>query len=43
MKQEVSKSVIIIGAGLAGIAASIRLRCQGFEVVVLEKKQFTRR
>jgi phytoene desaturase len=37
MKQDVSKSVIVIGAGLAGIAASIRMRKQGFDVVVLEK------
>ncbi|MBK9592003.1 MAG: phytoene desaturase [Crocinitomicaceae bacterium] len=37
MKQELPKSAIIIGAGLAGIAASIRLRSQGFQVIVLEK------
>lgn len=37
MKQATPKTAIIIGAGLAGIAASIRLKAQGFDVVVLEK------
>lgn len=39
MKQKGSKTAIVIGAGLAGIAASIRLSVQGFEVVVLEKNK----
>lgn len=37
MSRSDQKKVIVIGAGLAGIAVSIRLRAQGFDVVVLEK------
>jgi phytoene desaturase len=33
------KSVIIIGAGLAGIASAIRLQKKGFKVTVLEKNE----
>lgn len=32
------KSVIIIGAGMGGLATALRLRKQGFEVTVLEKQ-----
>ncbi len=33
------KSVIIIGAGMGGLAAALRLRHMGFDVVVIEKQQ----
>jgi phytoene desaturase len=32
------KSVIIIGAGLGGLAAALRLRHMGFRVTILEKQ-----
>ena len=35
-----SKQAIIIGSGIAGIATSIRLACQGFEVSVFEKNEY---
>jgi phytoene desaturase len=34
------KKVIIIGSGVAGMAAAIRLAIQGFEVTVLEKNSY---
>jgi phytoene desaturase len=34
-----SKKVIVIGAGVAGLACSIRLRLSGFEVTTLEKNE----
>lgn len=34
------KKAIVIGAGVAGLAASIRLRAQGFEVSVYERNAF---
>ena len=33
------KSVIIIGAGLGGLAAALRLRHMGFDVTVIEKQK----
>ena len=35
-----NKKAIIIGSGVAGLAAAIRLRLQGFDVVVYEKNNF---
>lgn len=35
-----SPHAIIIGAGVAGIAAAIRLRLQGYEVTVFEKNEY---
>ena len=35
-----TKKAIVIGAGIAGIAAAIRLSVQGFEVIVYEKNEF---
>jgi phytoene desaturase len=35
-----SKKVVIIGAGIAGLAASIRLRVQGFKVSVYEANEY---
>ncbi|MFN3756642.1 MAG: 1-hydroxycarotenoid 3,4-desaturase CrtD [Flavobacterium sp.] len=35
-----NKKAIVIGSGIAGIAASIRLACKGYEVVVLEKNAY---
>ncbi len=32
------KQIVIIGAGMGGLAAALRLRAQGFEVTVLEKQ-----
>ncbi|MFL2584811.1 MAG: NAD(P)-binding protein, partial [Flavobacteriaceae bacterium] len=32
-----SNKAIIIGSGIAGIATSIRLACQGYDVSVFEK------
>ncbi|NWG16974.1 MAG: phytoene desaturase [Chloroflexi bacterium] len=32
------KSIVIIGAGMGGLAAALRLRHQGFQVTVLEKQ-----
>ena len=34
------KKVIIIGAGIAGIASSIRLRAKGFDVKVFESNSY---
>ena len=34
-------NVIIIGAGIAGIASALRLRKQGFEVDIYEKNDYT--
>jgi len=33
-----SEKAVIIGAGIAGLAAALRLRAQGFEVTVLERR-----
>ena len=35
-----SKQAIVIGSGIAGIATSIRLACQGFAVSVFEKNEY---
>ena len=35
-----AKKAIVIGAGIAGIAAAIRLRVKGFEVQVFEKNAY---
>ena len=35
-----SNSVIVIGSGIAGIAASIRLACKGYDVTVIEKNSY---
>ena len=35
-----SKQVVIIGAGIAGLAASIRLKVQGFKVTVYEANSY---
>lgn len=35
-----NKNTIVIGSGIAGIAASIRLALQGYEVIVLEKNAY---
>lgn len=35
-----NKKAIVIGSGIAGIAASIRLACKGYEVTVLEKNAY---
>jgi phytoene desaturase len=35
-----TKTAIIIGSGIAGIATSIRLACQGYEVTVFEKNEY---
>ena len=35
-----AKKAIIIGSGIAGLAAAIRLSVQGFEVVVYEKNAY---
>ena len=32
-----SKRVIIIGSGIAGLALSVRLKCKGYDVLVFEK------
>jgi phytoene dehydrogenase-like protein len=34
------KKAVIIGAGIAGIAAAIRLRIQGFDVEVFEQNNY---
>jgi phytoene dehydrogenase-like protein len=34
-----SKKAVIIGSGIAGLAASIRLVAQGYEVHVYEKSE----
>jgi len=34
-----NKKVIVVGAGLGGLAAAISLRAEGFEVEVLEKNE----
>ena len=34
------RTAIVIGAGVAGLATSIRLACQGYEVKVFEKNAF---
>ncbi len=35
-----SKTAIIIGAGVAGLASAIRLSAQGFQVIVYEKNEY---
>lgn len=35
-----SKTVSIVGSGIAGIAASIRLACKGYDVTVIEKNSY---
>ncbi|MEC7659299.1 MAG: FAD-dependent oxidoreductase, partial [Bacteroidota bacterium] len=35
-----SNKAIIIGSGIAGIATSIRLACQGYDVSVFEKNEY---
>lgn len=35
-----NKKAVVIGSGIAGIAASIRLACKGYEVTVLEKNAY---
>ena len=35
-----SKQAIVIGSGIAGIATSIRLACQGYSVEVFEKNEY---
>ena len=35
-----AKKAIIIGSGIAGLAAAIRLSVQGFEVIVYEKNEY---
>lgn len=32
-----SKTIVIVGAGIGGLSAAIRLRCAGFRVIMLEK------
>ena len=39
-KQQESLSILIIGAGLAGLTCAILLRRNGYRVTVIEKKQF---
>ena len=34
-----SKRVIIIGSGIAGLALSVRLKCKGYDVLVFEKNK----
>lgn len=38
--QEAPKSVIIVGAGIAGIALSVRLACKGYKVRVFEANPY---
>ncbi|MGL4361324.1 MAG: 1-hydroxycarotenoid 3,4-desaturase CrtD [Sediminibacterium sp.] len=40
MHTNASKQVLIIGAGIAGIATAIRLRVEGFQVKVIEKNSY---
>jgi phytoene desaturase len=35
-----SKTAIVVGSGIAGLAASVRLACQGFAVTVIEKEAY---
>ena len=35
-----AKKAIIVGSGIAGLAAAIRLSVQGFEVIVYEKNEY---
>lgn len=39
-KKNISKKVIIIGSGVAGLATAIRLACEGFKVHVFEKNAY---
>jgi phytoene desaturase len=40
MKPNINKNAIVIGAGIAGIASSIRLRLKGYSVTVFEKNAY---
>lgn len=40
MKQSSTKTAIVIGAGIAGLAASVRLALKGYAVTVYEKNDF---
>ena len=37
---DVSKKVVVIGGGLAGISASLELACRGFDVTLIESSSF---
>ena len=39
-KNQLIKKAVVIGAGIGGIAAAIRLKCKGYEVIVLEKNAY---
>ena len=39
MKSATGKKIIVIGAGLGGLSAAIRLAVSGFDVIVLEKNE----
>ena len=39
-KKQLIKKAVVIGAGIGGIAAAIRLKCKGYEVIVLEKNAY---
>jgi phytoene desaturase len=40
MKENRNKKALVIGSGVAGLAVSIRLACQGFSVTVFESNSF---